>query len=228
MTRRGKNSTGTLREQALEQLRMALLSGDLKHDEIYSVPSLTDEFGFSATPIREAILDLAKEGLIVTVPNRGFRVVRDSPETIAQVAAVRKMLEVPATITAATSITDDGFADLMSVAVAIKKFAVKRDLPNFFRKDQIFHERIMEYTGNPLLVQLTESLRAKARLHALPTIVASGKLVESADEHIALLKAMQDGDNRSIQTIVCYHIDYAVRAHSESDSQAPSQMVTSS
>lgn len=213
MGRRGeRNGSLTLREQALEQLRAALLGGELQPDVTYSVPALTEEFGVSATPIREAILDLAKEGLIVTVPNRGFRVVKASPETVAQVAAVRKLIEVPATVAVAASLTESDLHTLLALAKNVKSYAVKKDMRSYLRADRKFHESIMQFTGNPVLVELSESLRAKARLHALPSVVATGKLVESADEHLALVEAMRAGDNDAIRTISSHHIDYAVRS----------------
>ena len=70
----------------------------------------------------------------------------------------------------------------------------------------------MSFTGNPVLVELTESLRAKARLHALPNIVATGQLADSAQEHIALIEAMRQGDVDAIRVISEHHIDYAVRS----------------
>ena len=65
----------SLREQVGHALRAALVTGQLKPGEVYSAPGLAAQFGVSATPVREAMLDLAKEGLVEVARNKGFRVV---------------------------------------------------------------------------------------------------------------------------------------------------------
>jgi DNA-binding GntR family transcriptional regulator len=67
----GHNS---LREQVSHALRAALIAGELRPGVVYSAPVLAAGFGVSATPVREAMLDLAKEGLVEVVRNKGFRV----------------------------------------------------------------------------------------------------------------------------------------------------------
>src|ERR1043166_8203181 len=62
------------RERVAAALRAALIAGGLRPGEVYSAPDLAPRFGVSATPVREAMLELVKEGLVGTVPNKGFRV----------------------------------------------------------------------------------------------------------------------------------------------------------
>src|ERR1700730_1671210 len=63
-----------LREQARRVIRKSITAGELRVGEIYSTAYLTNLLGVSATPIREALLDLAGDGLIEIVRNKGFRV----------------------------------------------------------------------------------------------------------------------------------------------------------
>ena len=62
------------RDQVADALRAALIAGELEPGEVYSAPVLAVQFGVSATPVREAMLDLVREGLVDIVPNKGFRV----------------------------------------------------------------------------------------------------------------------------------------------------------
>jgi DNA-binding transcriptional regulator YhcF (GntR family) len=64
----------SLREQIADALRAALVSGQMRPGLVYSVPVLAERFGISPTPVREAMLDLAKESLVEPVRNKGFRV----------------------------------------------------------------------------------------------------------------------------------------------------------
>ncbi|MFF4607591.1 GntR family transcriptional regulator, partial [Streptomyces sp. NPDC001339] len=60
-----------LRDQVSHALRAALISGELRPGVVYSAPTLAGDFGISATPVREAMLDLAREGLVEPVRNKG-------------------------------------------------------------------------------------------------------------------------------------------------------------
>ena len=75
---RGRRS---LREEITELLRAAVMAGELQPGVTYSAPSLAEQFGVSATPVREAMLDLEKEGLVEIVRNKGFRVTSPSPRS---------------------------------------------------------------------------------------------------------------------------------------------------
>ena len=64
----------SLRESVTESLRAAIIAGTLKEGTLYSAPALAAAFGVSATPVREAMMDLTREGLVETVKNKGFRI----------------------------------------------------------------------------------------------------------------------------------------------------------
>lgn len=85
----------SVRGQILDALRAALAGGELTPGEVYSAPALGDQFGVSATPVREAMQQLAIEGAVEVVPNRGFRVVRRGARELAELAEVRALLQVP-------------------------------------------------------------------------------------------------------------------------------------
>lgn len=63
-----------LREQAKEVIRAGIIGGELVPGQVYSATTLSGRLGVSQTPVREAMLDLANDGLVEPVRNRGFRV----------------------------------------------------------------------------------------------------------------------------------------------------------
>ncbi|MFZ4511913.1 MAG: GntR family transcriptional regulator, partial [Candidatus Nanopelagicales bacterium] len=85
----------SLRERVAESLRAALVSGRMVPGTTYSIPALAEQFGVSATPVREAMLDLVNEGIMSAVPNKGFRVVELSDAELDQITELRRLLEVP-------------------------------------------------------------------------------------------------------------------------------------
>src|SRR5215212_4826685 len=87
-----------LRDSVANALRAAVISGELKPGEVYSAPTLAARFGVSATPVREAMLDLATEGLVDTVPNKGFRVPAVSEKQLDEYTHIRALVEIPTVV----------------------------------------------------------------------------------------------------------------------------------
>ncbi|MGN6600433.1 MAG: GntR family transcriptional regulator, partial [Actinomycetes bacterium] len=85
----------SLRERAADALRAALVAGEMRPGVTYSAPSLAAQFGVSATPVREAMLGLAKEGLVEAVRNKGFRVTELSDRDLDEITELRSLVEVP-------------------------------------------------------------------------------------------------------------------------------------
>ncbi|MGW7368742.1 GntR family transcriptional regulator, partial [Streptomyces sp. NPDC054841] len=108
----------SVRGQILQALRAALVSGELRPGEVYSAPALGMRFGVSATPVREAMQQLALEGAVETVPNRGFRVTRRSARELAELAEVRALLEVPVMLRLARTVPAARWAELWPLAEA--------------------------------------------------------------------------------------------------------------
>src|ERR1700676_2137485 len=78
----------SFRDQVRRALEAALVAGELKPGELYSAPVLGERFGVSATPVREAMLALAKDGFVVAERNRGFRVVEISESDLDQISQI--------------------------------------------------------------------------------------------------------------------------------------------
>ncbi|HEU0041968.1 MAG TPA: GntR family transcriptional regulator, partial [Jiangellaceae bacterium] len=108
----------SLREQVADALRAAVVSGDMKPGQVYSAPALAARFGVSATPVREAMLDLAKQGLVEVVRNKGFQVTQMSNADLDHITEIRLLLEPPAAATVASSPRPDDATELLPLAQA--------------------------------------------------------------------------------------------------------------
>jgi DNA-binding GntR family transcriptional regulator len=84
---------GSLREQVVERVRLEIISGRVPPGAVYSVPGLATEPGISTTPVREALLELTRGGLLVAMRNRGFHVERMSLEALDHLFTMRELLE---------------------------------------------------------------------------------------------------------------------------------------
>src|SRR5690242_15258839 len=85
----------SLREKVTRALEAALVAGEMKPGVIYSAPALAERFGVSATPVREAMLDLVREGMVEPVRNKGFRVTALSDRDLDELTELRTLIEAP-------------------------------------------------------------------------------------------------------------------------------------
>ena len=113
------------------------------------------------------MLDLVREGLVVAMPNRGFRVTEVSSHDLAEVTELRLFLEPPAVEKATPLIPASAFAELRSKADDIVEAADRGDLVEYLSADSDFHLAILHYAGNARLTQLIQSLRSQTRLFGL-------------------------------------------------------------
>ena len=102
----------SLREQVTRALEAAVVAGELQPGEIYSAPTLAERFQVSATPVREAMLDLVGEGMMEAVRNRGFRVMEVSEADLDQISQIRLLIEVPIMSQVAKLLTPEKIAAL--------------------------------------------------------------------------------------------------------------------
>lgn len=205
----------SLREQVATWLRSALFTGDLTPGSTFSVPALAEQFGISATPVREAVLDLVHQGLVVAVPSKGFVVVDPSAEWIAQSVEIRRLLEVPTTCRIAETVTEEQLVPLRRKAKQILTHARKGDLRSFVEVDYAFHQELTGLCGNPMLTELVEDLRSRARVHTIPYIAGMGLLVKTAKEHTRLLDAMAERDLVEVALVTEMHMGYALASQAE-------------
>ncbi|MDT4923967.1 MAG: hypothetical protein QOG01_1680 [Pseudonocardiales bacterium] len=197
-----------LREQAVEVIRASIVGGELVPGEVYSATTLSARLGVSATPVREAMLDLANDGLVEAVRNRGFRILTVADQDLDEISELRKMLEVPAVRLVVKRATDAELDALEANVSSIERAAARNDLAAFLREDRTFHLALLALSGNGRLVRLVSQLRDQTRLMGLRNLAESGMLAESAAEHRTILDAVRTRDARRAETLVREHLDH--------------------
>jgi DNA-binding GntR family transcriptional regulator len=199
---------GSVRDHVRRALEAAMVAGELKPGQMYSAPALSERFGVSATPVREAMLDLVKDGFVVAVRNRGFLVLEMSDEDLDEISQIRLLLEVPTTAQLAKLITTNVLDHLRTIADEIVAAAERGDLIDYLDSDRRFHVELISQAGNDRLTELVDRLRRQTRLFGLDDLVAAGRLVASAREHHALLDAMQARDTSLTRSVITSHIKH--------------------
>ncbi|WP_181140533.1 GntR family transcriptional regulator [Streptomyces sp. Ru62] len=196
------------RERVADALRAALVAGELRPGEVYSAPSLAARFGVSATPVREAMLDLAKEGLVDTVPNKGFRVTAVSDRQLDEYTHIRALIEIPTVVGLARTADRVSLEALRPAAREIVTAAVAGDLIAYVEADTRFHLGLLALAGNAHLVEVVADLRKRSRLYGLTALVEAGRLLASAEEHLELLDALLERDEKAVHAIMTRHLGH--------------------
>ena len=199
----------SLREDVAEALRAALISGELQPGEVYSAPALAESFGVSATPVREAMLEMVREGMVETVRNKGFRVRRPNDAELDELVEVRLLLEVPVMGWVASSYDDamaPVLAELREIAARIEQAAMDGRLVDYIKLDTEFHARFLGLHGNDTLVRTVRDLRARSRLYGLKHLAESGQLAETVREHSEMVDLAERGDAAAIEQVTTRHI----------------------
>ncbi|MGR0318658.1 GntR family transcriptional regulator [Agromyces sp. ZXT2-3] len=202
--------SSSLRERVEAALAAAIRSGEMKPGELFSAPTLAARFAVSATPVREAMLNLEKRGFVEIVRNKGFRVTGVSDQDLQDIVDIRQLLEPPTVGALAGRIPAESYGHLRDLAGRIVDGAVRGSLADYLEADADFHAAVTSHAGNPRLSALITELRAQTRLPGLADLLATEELAASADEHLELLDLLEAGDGEGAERLMHRHIAHII------------------
>jgi DNA-binding GntR family transcriptional regulator len=197
-----------LREEAIEVLRAAILGGELEPGSIHSAVSLAEQLNVSPTPVREAMLELARSGLVEVLPNRGFRVTVIDDQDLDEICELRILLEVPAMELVIERASDSELDKLEQPLAELEAAADRNDVPAFLLADREFHMSLLRLAGNQRMVEIIAGLRDQTRIVGLRSLAAAGALHASAGEHRPILEAVRARDVAKAERVMVIHLEH--------------------
>ncbi|MFC7788763.1 GntR family transcriptional regulator [Microbacterium sp. MAHUQ-60] len=196
----------SLREQVESQLASRIVSGEIPSGQVLTVPTLAGDFGVSATPVREAMLNLARRGFLRPIRNRGFEVTEVSPDELRELSEVRMLLEAPPMAMVAGTLDEPTAAELRKIADRIVEAARAAKFDEYLAADTEFHLRILACTGNSKLVETVRELRQQTRLVGLVQLASSDALVSTSLEHAELVDLLVSDRGEDAVALMRRHI----------------------
>lgn len=198
----------SLREQALDAIRASIVLGEIEPGVVYSAPSLAAQLGVSATPVREAMLDLVNEGVVEAVRNKGFRVIELDDKDLDEIFQLRLLLEVPAVREVAGRLGAKAQARLDADIATMELAATQRDLRRYLAADRSFHLTLLSEVGNRRLVRIVDRLREHTRLYGLQGLMDAEQLIQATAEHRQLLEAVVSGRAAEAGRLMADHVKH--------------------
>jgi DNA-binding GntR family transcriptional regulator len=181
----------TLTDIILSRLRAAILSGELVSGQQYSAGGLAEHFGVSRTPVREALLELERAGMVRIDRNRGVRIIPTALDEVVECFQVRLLLEPPAAARAAEMVDDVSFESVQVRFDAMQRAADQDDADATLRTDRDFHLELLALAGNRKLVTVLEDLRNLVLTRGTATAPNARSLQELVDDHRDILEAIR-------------------------------------
>ena len=195
----------TARDFAFRVLRDNIVSLDLKPGTLISENEMAMEFGVSRTPVREAIIDLAKAGIIEILPQRGSYVSLIDPSMVEESRFVRKILD-KAVIELACEIAPKEVIDEIEENVHLQEFYLeKEDADRIYMLDNQFHYLIYKAAGKETTYDMSSTMMLhfdRVRTLSVETV----KDLKIVKDHREMLEAIKRGDKESAIALVEKHL----------------------
>lgn len=196
----------TSRPDLTQQIRDAILGAEFAPHQRLIEADLSERYDASRAAVRTALLNLANEGLVERVPNRGARVRAISVDEAIEIVEVRIGLETLCARKAAENLTDADADELRTLRDAIGGAVASGNLVEYSRLNQELDRRIRELSRHTTATRLLERLRAQSARHQFRLAFHPGRAAQSAPEHIAIIDAILSRDPDAAEAATRAHL----------------------
>ncbi|MBU7597491.1 GntR family transcriptional regulator [Streptomyces sp. P38-E01] len=206
----GTITRSTLRQQVADALREEVLAGRLSAGTGFTVKEIAQQYGVSATPVREALLDLTAQGLLDADQHRGFRVHRFGDADYDQMVRARSIIVEGVFAQLERSRTMRDFRCTEAIrrrAEASRRAALAGELDVLIGYDLRFWRELAEIIGNPYVADVLERVRIHSWVYAVPRLRAQADLRGLLwAGHLDLFDAVHERDlDRARRVLGEYH-----------------------
>ena len=182
-------------ESAYHQIKERILNNEYQPGFQAMEPEVARQLGMSRTPVREALIRLANEGLVEIIPRRGMRVVPLSPADMEEIYQILTGLEtMAAEILAKKNPDATELAPMENAVNRLNEALEKDDLDAWAVADEQFHRSLLELCGNKRLAAMAATVYDQAYRARMISLRLRPKPWKSNEEHKALLDAIREGD----------------------------------
>jgi DNA-binding GntR family transcriptional regulator len=206
------DTTVSLKDQVRRFIEDAIFAGELRPGDKLSEQDFCTRLNTSRTPVREAMLQLAMQGLVEIKPRSGVFVANAThKELLALLEAIAHLEGVAAGI-AARRMSPEDRQGLAKIHDESRHHAEAGDVSAYSRSNTAFHELIYKAAGNHLIADMIRNLRRRLFLYRRNVLDFPGRLRLSCAEHGEVLAQVLEGDEAGAQHAMIAHISQGNRA----------------
>ena len=197
-----------LRNKVLDALKQAIAEMDIYDGE--EAPRLderllAENLGVSRTPIREAIMCLEQEGIVVSYPRRGAYVVRKSKQEILEIISIWAVLEGLAARMAVENASDEELSTLRNMFATFDEDKDSANIDEYSRRNIEFHHRVIQLSKCEALINIIEGLFIHMRAIRRKTIGERDRASLSIIDHMRIIEALEARDGAKAEQLVREH-----------------------
>jgi GntR family transcriptional regulator, trigonelline degradation regulator len=211
LTSRVERVAAPLREQVLDVLRNEIVELRLQPGQRLVERELIERLGVSRTTIREALRELAAEGLVTSIRQKGSIVAVPSMKEASEVYEVRALLEGVAARQFAERATETHIGALKGAFLAIERAAAADDPKSLLMAKDKFYDVLFLGADNSIVHQVIAGLHARVAVLRAASLQASGRPSESVVEIRAILDAVAARDGEAAAEAAAFHVRQAAR-----------------
>jgi DNA-binding GntR family transcriptional regulator len=187
-------------------LHSAIVAGELSPGERLIEEELAEQLGLSRGAVREAILRLGHDGLVVRERNRGARVRRFTVDEAIEILEARAALESLAAGYAALRRTDGEASELVSLVDEMESLQAAGELLAMSECNAVLHRRILEISGHAVARDICARLHSQMVRFQFRTVLAPGRPTKSLAEHRRIAAAIAAGDRPAAEQAMREHL----------------------
>jgi DNA-binding GntR family transcriptional regulator len=194
-------------DEAYKKLLDLIVSDELSPDQSLSERGLSDTLGIGRMPVREAIRKLVHDGALEVLPARGTFVRSINLEQLHELYEVRQSIEGLAVFLAAQRGPTDELTEYGQKFLAAKKSKAPVDYSKIYGEGVDFHLEVFRAARNQILSDIYHPIRMRFRVaFGLAQHYDHEWVIESIDQHLAILRAIELGDGLSAQRLMRDHL----------------------
>jgi DNA-binding GntR family transcriptional regulator len=199
----------TATEYVADSLRRSILNGDLVGGTRLSLAEIASSFDVSTTPVREALRELAFDGLVRIDSYRGGVVTAVTKEEVEEIVRIRQVLEPMAAREAVEGMTPETLAEARAI---LDEMAASDSWDVWVQGNRAFHRKIYEASSSQRLVSLIKSLQDTQVVFVSATLRRSPLLKETATrDHNDMIEALIAGDAEQLVEVTVRHLTIPIR-----------------
>ena len=202
----------SLGQQIASKLRTEITAGQISEGESLREVELSKRFGTSRGPIRDALHELTKEGMLVAQPRGGVTVAPAAGDEIRKlVTPIRQTIETYALGLVFDRLTADDFAHWQAHVDQMWLACERREYARIAETDMSFHRFLLECSGDHCLIAIWSTIVAQLRRHFIESCRQYSDLSDYHSEHVELLNAFRSDDRARALRMLEEHVRWPAR-----------------